>query len=66
MSMTKENFEVLVAQGECYVKSTVGGDDDKVVLVYSTGDEVHLYKGKYHQEEFAKYVRWLEDANAND
>ncbi len=65
MSMTKENFEVLVAQGDCYVKSTQGGDDDKVVLVYSTGDEVHLYKGKHHEEEFHKFVRWLEDAKAD-
>ena len=65
MSMTKEEFEVLAAQDECFVKSTLGGDDNRVVLVYSTGDEVHLYKGKYHEQEFHKFVRWLEDAKAD-
>ncbi len=65
MSVTKSEFEALVSIDDCFVKSTQGGDDDKVVLVYSTGDEVHLYKGKHHEEEFAKYVRWLEDAKAD-
>ncbi len=66
MSMTKEEFEVLAAQDECFVKSVLGwGDKDRVTLVYSPGDEVHLYKGKYHEQEFHKFMRWLEDAKAD-
>lgn len=65
MSMTRSEFEVLAAQDECFVKSTLGGEDDRVVLMYNTGDIVHLYKGKYHEQEFHKFVRWLEDAKAD-
>ncbi len=62
MSMTKNDFELLVHADECFVKSTSEG---VVTLVYATGDEVHLYKGKYHEQEFHKFVRWMENAKAD-
>lgn len=65
MSITKSEFEVMASVGDCFVKSTLGGENDRVVLVYSTGDEVHLYKGQNHEAEFGKFVRWLEDAKAD-
>lgn len=58
--MTKTEFAKLVQGRVCFIKSTSEGE---VSLVCEGEEPVHLYSGQYQEDEFPKYVRWLEEVS---